>query len=59
MIGIAGFGILADATGGFDRAARTIGIVTAITSIGFLLLPETRDVELEDLEDPASEDPAT
>ena len=59
VIGIAGFGILADATGDFDRAARTIGIVTAITSIGFLLLPETRDVELEDLEDPASEDPAT
>ncbi len=59
VIGIAGFGILADATGGFDRAARTIGIVTAITSIGFLLLPETRDVELEDLEDPASEDLAS
>jgi MFS family permease len=34
VIGIAGFGVLADATGGFDRAARTIGIVTALTSAG-------------------------
>jgi predicted MFS family arabinose efflux permease len=53
VIGIAGFGVLADATGGFDSAARAIGIVTALTSVGFLLLPETRGVELEDLEEPA------
>jgi MFS family permease len=59
VIGISGFGVLADATGGFDGAARTIGIVTALTAVGFLLLPETRDVELEDLEDPtAPQDPA-
>jgi MFS family permease len=51
VVGIAGFGVLADATGGFDSAARTIGIVTALSAIGFLLLPETRGVELEDLED--------
>jgi len=50
VVGIAGFGVLADATGGFDSAARTIGIVTALSAVGFLLLPETRDVELEDLE---------
>ena len=53
VIGIAGFGVLADATGGFDRAARLIGIVTALSATGFLALPETRGVELEDLEDPA------
>lgn len=51
VVGIAGFGVLADATGGFDGAARMIGIVTALSAIGFLALPETRDVELEDLED--------
>ena len=56
VIGIAGFGVLADATGGFDSAARTIGIVTALTSVGFLLLPETRGVELEDLETETSPD---
>jgi len=50
VIGIAGFGVLADATGGFDRASRIIGLVTAVTSLGFLLLPETRGIELEDLE---------
>jgi len=54
VVGIAGFGLLADATGGFDRAARTIGVVTALSAAGFLLLPETRGMELEDLEsDPA------
>jgi len=50
VVGIAGFGVLADATGGFDQAARTIGVVTALTASGFLLLPETRGMELEDLE---------
>jgi MFS family permease len=54
VVGIAGFGVLADATGGFDRAARLIGVVTALSAIGFLLLPETRGVELEDLEEPAA-----
>jgi MFS family permease len=51
VVGISGFGVLADLTGGFDGAARTIGIVTALTAFGFLLLPETRGIELEDLED--------
>jgi MFS family permease len=50
VVGIAGFGVLADATGGFDQAARIIGLVTALTAAGFLLLPETRGTELEDLE---------
>ncbi len=50
VVGIAGFGVLADATGGFDQAARIIGLVTALTAAGFLLLPETRGMELEDLE---------
>lgn len=59
VIGIAGFGVLADATGGFDSAARTIGLVTAVTAVGFLLLPETRDVELEDLEAEGSTDGPT
>ncbi len=54
VIGIAGFGVLADATGGFDSAARLIGIVTALSAIGFLALPETRGVELEDLEEPTA-----
>jgi len=58
VVGIAGFGVLADATGGFDSAARTIGIVTALTAVGFLLLPETRGVELEDLEGPAQAGPS-
>jgi MFS family permease len=54
VIGIAGFGVLADATGGFDSAARLIGVVTALSAIGFLALPETRGVELEDLEEPTA-----
>jgi MFS family permease len=54
VIGIAGFGVLADATGGFDSAARAIGIVTALSGAGFLLLPETRGIELEDLEGPVA-----
>jgi len=54
VIGIAGFGVLADATGGFDSAARLIGIITALSAIGFLALPETRGLELEDLEEPAA-----
>jgi MFS family permease len=51
-IGIFGFGALADATGGFAPAARIIGVVSAAAGLGFRLLPETRGVELEDLEDP-------
>ena len=52
VVGLAGFGVLADATGGFDSASRAIGMVTAVGAFGFLALPETRGVELEDLEEP-------
>jgi len=51
VVGNYAFGVLADATGGFDGAARTIGAITALAALGFALLPETRGVELEDLED--------
>jgi len=55
VIGIYGFGALADATGGFAPAARVIGVVSALAGLGFRLLPETRGVELEDLEDDADD----
>jgi MFS family permease len=50
VIGLTSFGVLADLTGGFASAARTIGILVAIVSIGFWWLPETLGVDLEDLE---------
>lgn len=50
VVGLTSFGVLADLTGGFESAARTIGIVVAIVAIGFRWLPETLGVELEDLE---------
>lgn len=57
-IGIFGFGALADATGGFAPAARIIGVIAALAGLGFRLLPETRGVELEQLEEPGSPDGA-
>ncbi len=53
VVGIYGFGALADATGGFRSAALVIGLATSVAGLGFRLLPETRGVELEDLEDDA------
>jgi predicted MFS family arabinose efflux permease len=54
VIGLTAFGVLADLTGGF-AAAALLGVVVAVAALGFTLLPETRGVELEDLEDrPAS-----
>jgi len=50
VIGIFGFGWLADLTGGFDRAALIIGATSTACALGFRALPETRGVELEDLE---------
>src|SRR5690606_8913047 len=50
VTGLMSFGLLADVTGGFASAARTIGVCVALLAIGFRLLPETRGVELEDLE---------
>ena len=53
VLGLTTFGWLADATGGFASAARLLGVLVALAALGFLGLPETRGVELEDLEEPA------
>jgi MFS family permease len=50
VTGLTSFGVLADLTGGFASAARTLGIVVAVLAIGFRWLPETRGRELESLE---------
>jgi MFS family permease len=50
VTGLTSFGVLADLTGGFASAARTLGIVVAVLAIGFRWLPETRGVELASLE---------
>lgn len=54
VAGLTAFGVLADLTGGFDAAARTIGIGVALAAGAFALLPETRGTELESLEDDAA-----
>jgi MFS family permease len=48
--GLATFGVLADAAGGFATAAQLLGALTAASALGFAALPETRGRELEDLE---------
>ncbi|MEX1164843.1 MAG: MFS transporter [Nitriliruptor sp.] len=48
VIGLMTFGVLADATGSFASASRIIGIVVALVSVGFVLLPETRGHELDE-----------
>lgn len=50
VLGLMSFGVLADLTGGFVAASRTIGIIVAVVAIGFWWLPETRGIELEDLD---------
>ncbi len=50
VLGLTTFGVLADLTGGFAAASRTIGLAVAAVASGFALLPETRGVELEALE---------
>ena len=50
VLGLASFGVLADLTGGFRAASRAIGLVVAVIAVGFVLLPETRGVELPSLE---------
>jgi MFS family permease len=50
VIGLAVFGVVADATGGFAVAAWSLGALVAASACGFLALPETRGVELEELE---------
>jgi MFS family permease len=51
VLGLTAFGVLADLTGGFASASRTLGVTVAIIALGFGWLPETRGVELESLED--------
>jgi MFS family permease len=50
VTGLAVFGVVADATGGFTVAAWSLGGLVAASAVGFHALPETRGVELEDLE---------
>jgi MFS family permease len=52
VLGLTTFGIVADATGGFEGAAWLLGGVVAASALGFRALPETRGVELEDVDDP-------
>jgi MFS family permease len=47
-LGLTSFGMLADLTGGFAAASRTIGVTVAVLALGFLRLPETRGWELDD-----------
>ena len=51
IVGLTVFGVLADLTGGFAVAARLLGAIVMLSAFGFLALPETRGVELEDLEE--------
>ena len=48
VAGLAVFGFLADVTGSFTMASRLIGVLVAVSSIGFALLPETRGMELDE-----------
>jgi MFS family permease len=50
VAGLAIFGVVADATGGFAVAAWSLGGLVAASALAFRALPETRGVELEDLE---------
>ncbi|WP_052667582.1 MFS transporter [Nitriliruptor alkaliphilus] len=50
VLGLATFGIVADATGGFTVAAWSLGGIVAASAVVFHALPETRGLELEDLE---------
>lgn len=50
VTGLAVFGVVADATGGFAVAAWSLGGLVAASAFGFQALPETRAIELEDLE---------
>lgn len=50
VVGLMSFGLLAELTGGFAAAARSLGIAVAAAAIGFWWLPETRGTELDVLE---------
>nr|WP_274387450.1 MFS transporter [Salsipaludibacter albus] len=47
VVGLAGFGILADATGGFGGAARILALVPVVVTLALRRLPETRGWELD------------
>jgi MFS family permease len=49
VVGLTGFGVLADLTGSF-QAAAWLGVLVAVGALGFLGLPETLGTELEQLE---------
>lgn len=48
VCGLVGFGVLADGLGGFSAAALVVSIPVVLTSPLYLLLPETRGLELEE-----------
>jgi MFS family permease len=50
VVGLFGFGALADATGGFGSAALIVGALVVVTAIGFRWLPDTRGVELDEVD---------
>jgi MFS family permease len=54
VVGLTAFGVVADATGGFEVAAWVLGALVATSALAFRALPETRGVELEDLEEPVA-----
>ncbi|MTV25909.1 MFS transporter [Nitriliruptoraceae bacterium ZYF776] len=53
VLGLLSFGVLADATGSFANASRTIGIAVAVLALGFTFLPETKGRELDEHTDDA------
>lgn len=48
VIGLLAFGRLADITGSFVTASRSIGIGVAVAALAYALLPETRGHELDE-----------
>lgn len=47
VLGLLTFGWLADLTGSFGAAALGLGLTVVVLSLGYLLLPETRGLELD------------
>jgi MFS family permease len=47
VIGLLGFGVLIDVLDSFSTAALVLAVPTLLASVLFALLPETRDLELE------------
>ena len=53
VAGLVVFGLLADALGGFRQAAIVVAVPVVLTSALFWLLPETKDVDLEQADEGA------